>query len=128
MRVLEEMAMIEMAAIRWLRYFMWHLMFMKDISGPAVGAQVDLGSTVYIHGKFTMFSGSFNASIPSAPAQVLHLKGSPDAWAGQGGTYTDTNNPGGFFPIMIDGSGLQNCFSGDLTGASKPNIISPSTS
>jgi hypothetical protein len=99
--------------------------FMVLKTGTNAGARADLGSPIEVNGAFTMVSGRLNASLPSPfnATQRLNLKGSPNAWAGTGGSYTNQFNPTQRFLVMVNGLGDQTCFTGVITSPDVPPDI-----
>ncbi|MHC4598383.1 MAG: hypothetical protein ACYS47_05205, partial [Planctomycetota bacterium] len=101
-----------------------NFVFMK--TGTLPGARMNIGSPVEVLGTFTMVSGTINGSLPMPfnNLQVLHVRGSPNAWAGTGGSYTNIhNNNTPPFLIMIDGTGDQTCFTGQIVAPDIPPDI-----
>ncbi|GEM_PF-3593553 len=101
-----------------------NFMFMK--TGSDAGSRAEMGSAIEVLGTFTMISGQFNASLaqPFNSTQVLHLKGAPNAWAGTGGSYTNTHNNGSPpFQVLVDGTGDQTCWTGVISAPDVPPDI-----
>jgi hypothetical protein len=99
--------------------------FMALKTGTNAGARADMGSPIEVDGVFTMVSGQLNGSLtaPFNATQQLYLKGSPDAWAGTGGSYTNVHNPTQRFQVTVNGLGDQTCFTGTIVSPDVPPDI-----